>query len=140
MDSATSWAAYLHPSWMALTLLLVALALRAGLAQRRRRAKGLRRNSELLRRHLAYAKPAVAFVMLGFVGGAISSVQIRGWDAFASLHGLFGIAVMLLFVTAAVLGRQAKRGQASAALHGLVGVIATLFGAVTAMAGFILLP
>ncbi len=140
MDSLPSWAAYLHPGWMTVALFFVIRALRAGLVLRRRRAAGLRRKSTLLRRHLAYAKPAVVLVMLGFVGGAISSVTIRDWEVFASLHGLLGSGVVTLFGVTAYLGRKVERGQANGALHGLIGVIATLLGALTAIAGFILLP
>ena len=126
---------------MLLSLGLALLALRAGLEMRKRRLRGTRRSAELLRRHLALAKPAVVLVALGFVGGPLSAVRLRGWEPFDSLHSALGAVAVLLFAAAAWMGwRLERRRGGSAGRHGALGLAAVLLAALASMAGFVLLP
>lgn len=126
---------------MAVALALAALALRAGLALRRPRLAGRRRDPELRRRHLRLAKPAVALVVVGFAAGPLSAGLLRGWTPFATFHAAVGSAAALLFVAAAIAGRGLERGRSRARdLHALLGGLAVLLAALAAVAGFSLLP
>ena len=126
---------------MLVSIALAVLTLRAGLALRRARRRRAPRDPRLRRRHLRLAKPAVALVLAGFVGGAISAVALRGWPAFGSFHGLLGLTVAALFLAAAVMGRRIERGRASAfEAHAWLGGLAVLGAALAAVAGFVLLP
>ena len=93
------------------SLALALMALRAGLAMRKRRLQRLRGKPDLIRRHLALAKPAVGLVIVGFLGGAASSVMLRDWEPFGTFHGIAGVAVALLFGLAAHQGRRAQRDR-----------------------------
>jgi hypothetical protein len=119
---------------------LVYLALKSGLAMRRLRQRAGSRDFALLRRHLAMAKPGVALAVLGFVGGGVSSVTLRGWELLESFHGIAGAVVVILFSVTAVFGRRAERGEGDPAVHGLLGVFAVLIASLAAVAGFVLLP
>lgn len=133
--------AWAHPAWMLLSLAAAATALRLGLRLRRARLAGVRRSPELRRRHLRVARPAVAALLFGFVAGPVSSVALRGWEAFHSFHGLAGLAAAALFASAAVLGQRLSRGRSRAVdTHALLGTLAVLIAALAAVAGFVLLP
>ena len=96
---------------MVSSLVLAALTLRSGLALRRSRLGRLRRTPDLRRRHLRLAKPAVAFVGVGFLLGPASSAWLRDWEVLASFHGVIGVGVALLFGAAAAVGaRQVASG------------------------------
>ena len=126
---------------MLLSIGLAMLTLRAGLAVRRARLGRAPRDASLRGRHLRLAKPAVALVLIGFLGGPISAIWLRGWEPFHSFHGVLGLAVASLFAAAAVLGRRLERGRASArTAHAWLGALAVLGAAVAAVAGFVLLP
>jgi hypothetical protein len=133
--------AHVHPAWMLVSLALAALTLRAGLALRRARLGRAPRDSGLRRRHLRLAKPAVALLLTGFVGGPVSAVWLRGWEPFASFHGLLGLTVAMLFAGAALVGRRLERGRSRAfQAHAWLGALAVLGAALAAVAGFVLLP
>jgi hypothetical protein len=126
---------------MAVSLAMCGLALRAGLALRRSRQGGVRRTSSMRGAHLRLAKPAVAMLLIGFVGGPVSAALLRDWEPFHSFHAWLGVLAASLFAAAAVLGRRIERGRSRAFdRHALLGVVALLFGAVAAVAGFVLLP
>ena len=125
---------------MVVTLSLVVLALRAGLAIRKRRLAGLPRKPDWMRRHLRFAKPAVGLAMLGFAGGGVSAIWLREWEPLRSLHGGLAIVAVLLFGVTAWLGQRLESGEGAAARHGALGLIATLVALLAAMAGFVLLP
>jgi hypothetical protein len=126
---------------MVLSLACALLALRAGLAMRRRRLHGGSHSPELLRRHLALAKPAVVLVLIGFAAGPVSAVRFRGWEPFDSLHALLGGLAASLFAAAAWIGWGLERRRGgSASTHGALGLAAVLFAALASMAGFVLLP
>ena len=126
---------------MLLSIGLALLTLRAGLAVRRARLGRAPRDPSLRRRHLRLAKPAVILVLIGFLGGPISAVWLRGWEPVHSFHGVLGLTVASLFTAAAVMGRRLERGRASArAAHAWLGALAALGAALAAVAGFVLLP
>ena len=92
-------------------------------------------------KHLRIAKPAVVLLLVGFLGGPLSAVWLRGWDPFDSFHGWLGLLVAGLFGAAAVVGHRIEEGRSKAFdVHALLGVLAVLAAAVTAVAGFALLP
>ena len=73
--------AFLHPGWMAVSLILAALTLRAGMRLRRLRLSSGPGRGAILKRHLALAKPAVLLIFVGFAGvGAAAFARIlRVW-------------------------------------------------------------
>jgi len=126
---------------MLVSLAFAVLTLRAGLVLRRARRGRAPRDPALRRRHLRLAKPAVALVLAGFLGGPISAVALRGWEPFASFHGLLGLAVATLFAAAALVGRRLEQGRSRAfEAHARLGALAVLGAALAAVAGFVLLP
>lgn len=125
---------------MTLCLGVLFAALRLGLRSRKARLVGAPRDPDLIRLHMRLAKPAVAFVMLGFIGGGLSSSLIRNWSLMESFHAIVALVVVVLFGATAFLGRRAQRGEAEPGTHGLLGLLAMLGSALAAVAGFILLP
>jgi len=126
---------------MVASLAAVALALRAGLRLRRARFGRERRTPDLLRAHIAVAKPAIAVICVGFLAGPISAVWLRDWTPFATFHAWIGLLAVGLFLAVAVLGWRLERHRgrpvdAHAALAGL----AVLAAAVAVVAGMVLLP
>jgi len=120
---------------------LAALALRSGLALRRARHGRGRRTPALRPSHLRVARPAVLLLLVGFVGGPISAVWLRGWDAFDTFHGVAGLVAAALFGSAGFLGHRMATGRSRARdAHALLGVLGVLAGALAAVAGFALLP
>ena len=120
---------------------VAALALRSGLRVRRARRGGAPRGPALRRNHLRFAKPAAVLVLVGFAGGPISWVWLRGNEPFSTFHGAVGLLVASLFATAAVLGRRIETGRGRAFdAHAAFGAAALLLGALAAVAGFVLLP
>lgn len=133
--------AYVHPAWMLLSLTLAGLALRSGLALRRSRRGRGRRTPGMRARHLRLAKPAVALVLAGFVLGPISAVWLRGMDPFGTFHAWAGVVAAALFAATAALGHRIEEGHSRAYdAHALLAATACLAAALTAVAGFILLP
>jgi len=126
---------------MLASLTLAGLALRSGLILRRLRRRRLPRARELRPRHLRLAKPAVALLLVGFVGGPVSWVWLRGGELLGSFHGALGVAVAGLFVATAVLGHRIEaHASRRFDVHALLGTLALLLGALAAVAGFVLLP
>lgn len=134
--------AYLHPLFMLASLALALLALRAGLALRRARRRGTRREGRVLARHLRLAKLAVTLLPIGFAAGIASAVLLRGRDALGSTHGWVSSATLALFLAAAWLGRGLERRRPGAApdTHALLAVLAVLCAAASLFTGFVLLP
>lgn len=122
-------------------LALAGLALRSGLALRRTRRGRGRRTPSMRPAHLRVARPAVVMLLLGFIGGPVSAVWLRGWDPLASFHGPVGLVAAILFAGAGFLGHQLAAGRSRAfQAHALLGVLGVLVGALAAVAGFSLLP
>ena len=126
---------------MVASLLLAGAALRVGLSIRRARATRKPPPRDARAAHLRIAKPAIAMLVPGFLLGIASSVWLRGWEPFATFHGLVGFAAAVLFVATAFYGRRLERGDASArAAHAWLGLVAMAGAALAAFAGFVLLP
>lgn len=135
------WLAWVHPAWMVASLGVAGLAARAGLALRRERVRGARRTPGGRERHLCYAKPAVAMVAVGFLGGPPSMWWLRGREPFDTVHALLGCTALALFLAAAVLGHRLERGRGRPLdAHAACGAAALLLALAAAVAGFILLP
>lgn len=126
---------------MSIALLLILVALRAGLSLRRVRRGGSARNPRARVRHLRFAKPGVLLVAVGFLGGPASMIWLRDRQPFDTAHALFGATALLLFSAAAWLGRNLERGRGNRRdAHALLGVLGVLVAALAAVAGFDLLP
>ena len=126
---------------MALCLVLAATALRAGLSLRRARIARRPPPVGARRRHLRVAKPAVALICVGFAGGLVSAVWLRGMTPLASFHGLLGVAALTLFLATWRQGARLERGDARVrALHARLGAGALLLAVAAALAGFVILP
>jgi hypothetical protein len=135
------WLAYLHPAWMSVSLGVATLALRRGLALRRARRLGRSRSAAELRGHLRAAKPAVVMLALGFVGGPLSMLWLRGREPFGTVHSAIGTSALALFVATAWFGLRLERGRGgSRDAHALVALLAALAGGLAAITGFVLLP
>ena len=133
--------AYGHPALMVLTLALVFLALRAGLALRRRRQRGAGKAPGELARHMALARPAVVLAAVGLVSGPVSAWWLRGWTPLQTFHGWIALAAAGLLLAAGFMGLRLSRGETRAVeLHGRLGLLAALAVGLAAFAGFVLLP
>lgn len=126
---------------MVAALIVCVLALRAGSRIRRARQGLVARDAAQRARHLRLAKPGVLMIAVGFVGGPLSMILLRGREPFGTFHAWAGVTTVLLFLSAAWLGRRLERGVGSARdAHALVAVLGVLFAAAAAVAGFVLLP
>jgi hypothetical protein len=126
---------------MVLTLGLVFLALRVGLAMRRQRQRGTGKAPGQLARHMAWGRPAVLLAALGLLSGPLSAFFLRGWTPFQTLHSGLALLAATLLLVAGFLGLRLSRGESRAAeLHGRLAVLAALLAALAAFAGFVLLP
>lgn len=126
---------------MIVSLSIAALALRAGLRLRRNRVARVGRKEDLLRAHLRLAKPAVVMIGIGFLAGPLSALWLRDWTPFESLHAWLGSLAVILFATTAILGRRLERGHGRPVeAHAILAGLAVMAAAITAVAGFILLP
>lgn len=126
---------------MVSVLVLLVLALRLGLALRRRRLSGASLPRESVDRHIRWALPAVALLGVGFLAGGASAIWLRGWSPIGTFHGGLGLAVLLVFSGVAWLGRALRRGRSqAAAVHGALALVGVGLAALAALAGFVLLP
>jgi hypothetical protein len=128
---------------MLVALAFAGAALRSGL--RLRTARRLRRAPPPGERprHLRLAKTAVVLVWIGFAGGPLSAIFLRGFDPFASAHGWLAVTSALLFVATALTGRAMERGAAPARSrdrHAVLALAAVGFAAAALGTGFVLLP
>jgi len=126
---------------MLISILLCGVALRAGLGLRRARRFRSGRKTGAREAHLRIAKPAVALVLIGFLGGPLSAIVLRDWEPFRTFHSGVGLVAAALFIGTAVLGRRLERGSARPFdAHALLGMLAMLAAAAAAVAGFVLMP
>jgi hypothetical protein len=126
---------------MVLGLGLAGLALRSGLELRRRRSRRQPGGLDLRSRHLRLAKPAIALIAVGSLGGPLSSWWLRGWTPFLTFHAWAGLAALGAFVAVAVLGRRLEEGRAAARPgHARLALLAALLAGLAAASGFVLLP
>lgn len=126
---------------MVVSLLLAGAALREGLSLRRARALRRPPPPGARRRHLRLARPALTLICVGFLGGLISAVWLRGFSPLRTFHALLACVALALFLGAGRLGARLARGDADArALHARLGAGAVLVSIAAAIAGFVLLP
>jgi hypothetical protein len=126
---------------MLTSLALAGLALRRGLQMRRLRQAGKPPGRDLWRSHLRVAKPAVALLSVGLVGGPLSAWWLRDWQPFATFHAYLGLLTAGLFLAAGYLGWRLSRGESRAVeVHGWLGLVAFLIAGLASMAGLVLLP
>ena len=126
---------------MLVSLAVAAAALQSGLRMRRTRLRGLPRRRDERQRHLRLAKTAVTLVLVGFLGGPVSAVWLRGFEPFASLHGWLALLAAALFAATAFLGRRLEHGAlAWRDLHARLALAALLTAAAALGTGFVLLP
>jgi hypothetical protein len=135
---------YVHPAFMVMTLSLVLLALRHGLAIRRARSSGhtggLSRKTHR-QRHLRFGKIALSCLIVGFLGGVGTKTIWLGDPPFTTFHGLLGAIALLAFGSTAMFGQRLERGDQSAReSHAWAAFAAVLVALTGAAAGFVLLP
>ncbi|HPG26693.1 MAG TPA: DUF4079 family protein [Myxococcota bacterium] len=143
MDEATlrRILAFAHPAWMIGSLALAVFTARLGLEIRRRRRVGEPIGAALRARHLAFGRRTLGLVAAGFVLGAVSMVGLRERALLDSFHGVLGEIVAGLFAWTGWSGRALARGDQEARdIHRLAAAGAIAFSAVSAIAGFVLLP
>ncbi len=135
---------YVHPAFMVATLALVLLALRHGLAMRSARSGGdLGRYSrkEHRERHLRFGKPAIALLVVGFLGGLATTAFWQGEAPLTTFHGLLGSLALLAFGAVARFGGRLEEGDLSAReAHAWAAFVAVLLAGTGPIAGFVLLP
>jgi hypothetical protein len=140
-DALLRGLAWGHPLWMAISLCVVALALRAGLGLRRARLRRAPRSRAELDRHARLGKLAVILVVVGFAGGPLSMALLRGREPFGTAHALAGVCAALLFAAAGLLGRRLERARGRPLrAHAALALAATLAAAAAFATGFVLLP
>ena len=94
-----------------------------------------------MKRHVALARPALILLSIGLVTGPLSAVFLRDWSPFRTLHGWLGLLAALAFAWTGWLGARLHDGRSRAVeLHARLALAAVLVAALTAMAGFVLLP
>ncbi len=141
VDDTARWLAYVHPTWMVVSLTLALLALRAGLNMRWYRRERDRSARKWRKWHLRLAKPAVAMIAIGFVAGPLSMWWFRDRAPFGTAHALLGVVAAGFFLYAGYLGRRIEEKKSRAReMHARMGLIGILVGAAAAVAGFVLLP
>ena len=96
---------------MAITVGLIFLALRRGLALRRRRQRGADKIPGALARHLVLARPAVLLAAVGLVSGPLSAVFLREWTPLQTLHGWLALLAAGLLLAAGFVGLRLSRGE-----------------------------
>jgi uncharacterized membrane protein len=123
------------------SLAIAAAALTTGLRLRRARRRGRAPRLADRRLHLRLAKTAVVLVGIGFVLGPVSSVWLRGWDAFGTLHAWVALGAALLFAGTGWFGLRVEHGALSLReRHGALAVAALIAAAAALGTGFVLLP
>lgn len=119
---------------------LAAAALRSGLRMRRARRLG-RFDADARAIHLRLAKIAIAVIAIGFLGGPLSMVFLRGRPLFESVHALFATGSLALFGVAAFLGWRLEQGAGvSRDRHALIATLAVLSAGLAFATGWVLLP
>jgi len=141
VDETAKLLAYLHPAFMVATITLVLVVLREGIRMRKLRLARKPVSRALRDRHTKLAKPAVAMVMVGLLGGVVSIVELRARAPLGTFHAFAALLSASLFGAAAWIGHriEARKSRAVEA-HGWLGLAATLAAALASLGGFVLLP
>jgi len=78
---------------------------------------------------------------IGFLAGPLSALLLTAWTPCGSSHSWLGGPALILFATTAILGRRLEHGRGRPVeAHAILAGLAVMAAAVTAVAGFILLP
>jgi uncharacterized membrane protein YfcA len=133
--------AFVHPIWMAMSLVMAIVTASLGLEIRRRRRRGHPVGGELRRRHLRFGKRTLIGIGVGFLLGPASMVFLRGRDLLDTFHGILGLIVLGLFAWTGWSGRTLSRGEEEARdIHRIAAASSVAAAMLSAVAGFILLP
>lgn len=132
--------AFVHPVLVGLGFVLAVLVFNQGLKQRDQRVKRTPAPTGNRARHVAMGPWVVGLILVGAVGGLVSTVVLRGWRPLGTWHGRLGVAATGLFTLEWVFGRRVLEQRGSAARHGLVGLAAVAFGGLASLLGIELLP
>jgi hypothetical protein len=140
-DTLLALLSYAHPALVVVGLLLALWALRLGLHLRDFRVRRIVPPRGSLGRHLRLSQPAAILLTAGFAIGPVSTLVLRGWTPFTTLHAWAGIAALACFGSTSLLGLglKKKRNRRSQ-LHGVLGMVGMLAGALAAVTGIELLP
>jgi hypothetical protein len=145
-DALFRWLAYGHPAWMVIAIAAATLALRAGLGLRRARLGRLPRPEAARSRHVRLGKVAVTLIVLGFLGGPLSMLWLRGRVPYETAHAFLATLSALLFVSVGILGRRLETGRGrsrsrrAVEAHAALALLAVLTAAIAFVTGFVLLP
>jgi Protein of unknown function (DUF4079) len=142
----TEWLPFLHPVWQSLGIALGFVALREGLALRRRRrtqAHMVRQRAQRSR-HARLGKYSLGIIGSGYLLGLGELWFIRGEAVMRSAHFYFATLALALFCWGALYGFAMLRGTAMSAeqrdLHGFLLPLALLMMVAVGLLGLRLLP
>jgi hypothetical protein len=142
----TEWLPFLHPVWQSLGIALGFLALREGLALRRRRRTHACVIDQRARRsrHARLGKFALGIIGSGYLLGIGELWCIRGATVLRSAHFYFATVAIVLFCWGAWYGFAMLRSTALSAeqrdLHGFLLPLALLLMVGAGLFGLKLLP
>jgi hypothetical protein len=80
-------------------------------------------------------------LLVGFAGGPLSAVWLRGFEPFHTAHAAAGLLALALFVATGIQGWRLEHGRSRAAEpHGILALFSVLAAATAFATGFVLLP
>jgi hypothetical protein len=132
---------YGHPLLATVSLVLAFVVFRDGLAQRKQRLIRLQAPPNSRPRHLRLGPWSVGLIALSAVGGLVSAVLLRKWEALGTFHGKLGLTTTVMFLLMWWLGRRlVANDKQLAGRHGVLGLLAMFAGGLTGLLGISLLP
>jgi hypothetical protein len=146
MPSMTEWLPFLHPVWQSMGLVLGFVALREGLALRRRRRIPLPAHAREAQRarHVWFGKCSVWIIGSGYLLGLGELFFVRGEPILRSAHFYFATLALGLFGWGAMYGFAMLRSSSTATerreLHGFLLPLALLMMVGVGLLGLRLLP
>jgi uncharacterized protein DUF4079 len=142
----TEWLPFLHPAWQSVGIALGFMALREGLALRRRRRMHAYVVGQRVQRvhHARLGKYALGIIGSGYLLGIAELWFIRGEAILRSAHFYFATIAIVLFCWGAWYGfamlRGTERGAEQRDLHGFLLPLALLIMVGAGLFGLRLLP
>jgi hypothetical protein len=146
LPRVTEWVPFLHPVWQSVGIALGFVALREGLALRRRRRTRPQADTRGSRRarHVWLGKCCVWIIGSGYTLGLGELFLVRGEPILRSAHFYFATLALGLFAWGAMYGfAMLRRGSTSAErrdLHGFLLPLALLMMVGVGLLGLQLLP
>ena len=137
---------FIHPLWQCAGIVFGFMALREGLALRRRHRQPMPEaaRSASRRRHTLLGKTCWWLIGSGYLLGLAELLWVRGEPLLRSAHFYFATLALGLFCWGALYGLAMQRGTASYAfsrdLHGFLLPLALLLMVVAGLLGLQLLP